>query len=1212
MDFHKFTYLPWNKYVKRPRFKSMKPALFIPWQEVEKIMQEDINLLQHKSVKKMIESQNSTRVVVLGAPGSGKTTFIQLVKDKSNFPDENIATDGISIQNVNKITFWDFGGQEVLFSTHKFFLVERCQYVIVVNLSELIHEDDKIRNNCLKFIDFWMKEIHSFTLDREHSPPVLFLGTHCDLIHSFLNIASKINKATKSLLELAKSNNLHCFPKVFPFYKSSNRSTLKSNISGILKQIKINTKNFIENDLNLSDNINVANSLRFLSFKLEIEAHRGKKLFMSRNEFEKTFFDNLDKENIIKFTKLLKNFGIIETYRFQSSIASEIIFLDPKWLSEIFTSIISIGLHSSSNKRGFFNPDQIEKSFDKNNIPQHFRKEVITIFEMFHLIAVLPSGKYFVPGMLHTPKSTKPFHLGNKKRELIIDQFKAKNIKYKYICRKYEFSPQIPFGFIDKLVVKYLHFPGIAMHESTWTNDFYLFYEDENFSHRFYHILIQLGDTNYDEKNYLNKELIISLYFPDNEEENFYFSFFCHFLFQSPHDIAAASVHSASSIDKIFIFDDTDNLIGEEKDLLFNFKKNLSFKQYFISSDIKIFDSEFHKCKMIKKLESGEFGHEYVGKMSFNLSKNIENDIIFKETKSISFDSLRSLINECMMMKIIENPFTIKLYGICIPSMRLLESRMKIYLSEIDENDSSSSNQCNEEEYLNHQLLMITEEPPWGNLTNCHEIIEESSTKLKLKIAFDIARGINSLYLVSGAKLVHRDVNSENIFIFSLNEKSVSNYDSIHAKLGNFGSVVIASPSCSQTIGNYQYTAPEALGGSFTIPYSKEIDVYSFGILLWEILSGKTPFQELKDKPRDKIETMIIDGYRPQLNCIPNDTPSCIIKIMNECWNSKPNERPSLGKIISILAMVLQDITDEQDIQKYLPSFELNLELQQKLIGKNIQTNCFSNIELKARTSNGFLMICDFHLSGGVHSVGLKMSLPKTNNEFDILPQIHHPNIVPIIGSFQCVPSDEMIHFIDESVKDIYFDDSMKIKCQFYILGKCSKTLETILLSEPKKTEEILKYSIDLSNALIFLSNHNIVHLNLKANNLMISADDELYISDFGLARKMNANNEVPLDDQIREENLLHLSPEVLLAKKESRNLPCALQHSWELGIIIFQMFNKGLLPAIFGESENDFDYTKIPNNFKILLSSLLCSQHKRISIFEARETLLYIQKIHC
>ena len=1184
-------------------------------------------------------------MILLGAPGSGKTTFIRLVSDQSKFPTENIATDGISITKVKNITFWDFGGQEVLFSTHKFFLVDRCQYILVVDLSKLIHEDDKIRNESLKYVDFWMKEIHTFTLNHQHSPPVLFLGTHCDLLKNLIS-SEKIERGRKVLCALAQSNHLNYFPKVYTFYKSGWYQTLRSNVSGILKQIKINSKKFILKDLGISNNENENNnvtSLQFCILKYNIELQRKNKPFMRQNEFGNLFFANESQENMIKYTKLLKVSGIIETYQFESTAASEIIFLDPKWLSETFTSIVSIQLQSSKNRRGFFTKDQIENNLTSHDISESIWEDIFTIFEMFHLMVVLPSGEYYVPAMLHTPKSTKPSRLGNEKNTLIIDAFKEKNIKYKCIRRKFEFSPQIPFGFIDRLIVKYLHFPGMTMHDSTYTNDFYLYSEEDgNYNHRFYHLLIQL--INNDENNdFMSSELMISIFYPEYEEENnLYFSFFCHFIFQALYDIATSPMYSTTHIENIYILEENlqENPIGEEKNILLNFRKNKDFQKYIIPSDIKVFDSEIHKCKFNEKLGSGGFGQVYLGEMKFNVSSKI-NQVVFKETRFVSFESLRNLINECMMMKIVENQFTIKLLGVCIPSMRLLDSRKRVHLSEENHSSLLSSNQSqgaitfannDEEDYLNHQILMIIEEAPWGDLTHCHDIIAEkkNSSKLKLKIAFDVARGLNSLYFKSGVKLIHRDVKSQNIFIISLDENSVSSSDSVHAKLGDFGSIVVASPSYSQRIGNYQYTAPEALRGSLSVPYSREIDVYSFGILFWEILTGKIPFQELKENPNtcNKIEEMIIGGYRPSLDVLPNDIPPCIIEIIKQCWNSKPSSRPSLGKIISILTIILQlDISDENEIQKYLPAIESSFEMKQKIIGKNVDTSFFSDIQIKGTGSYGLVMICKFHLDGSVYDVALKMVMNfsnseisssehrKTINEFNVLPQIQqHPNVVCLIGSFQCIPSDEMISFVDKSIRDLCFHDdngSKKKKFQFYILEEYEKTLESIILDLSE--EKIIKYSLQLSSALLFLYNHNIVHLDLKSDNLMISHNDDLIIVDFGVAGIMDSDGQVQYS-QTHGGNMFHLSPEVLSAIVGKEDLPCKNQHSWELGMIMFQMFSKGKLPfenysSSFSFPENFIDVSIIPDKYRDFISSLLCPSNERLSIRHAHEFLSLIAK---
>ena len=306
---------PWPKIFLKARKCGISPSSHIPLQVTEQIEYERYEN-RDETVINWIASQISTRVIVLGGAGSGKSTFIQLVANQSTFPTENIPTDGISITNVNNITFWDFGGQEVLFSTHKFFLVDRCQYILVVDLSKLIHDGEKIRNKYEKVVDFWMKEIQFFTLNHQHSPPVLFLGTHCDLIDNFFS-NSKIEKGMVALFKLAKSNHLNCVPRVFTFYKSSRKSTLNNNISSILQEIQTNSEKFTKIELGLSNNENIIHSLQFCILKYNIEMKSQTKPFMMKTNL-KIFFSktknlkntSINSQNYSKFQELLKHIDL--------------------------------------------------------------------------------------------------------------------------------------------------------------------------------------------------------------------------------------------------------------------------------------------------------------------------------------------------------------------------------------------------------------------------------------------------------------------------------------------------------------------------------------------------------------------------------------------------------------------------------------------------------------------------------------------------------------------------------------------------------------------------------------------------------------------------------------------------------------------------------------------------------------------------------------
>merc|ERR1712137_113203 len=91
-----------------------------------------------------------------------------------------------------------------------------------------------------------------------------------------------------------------------------------------------------------------------------------------------------------------------------------------------------------------------------------------------------------------------------------------------------------------------------------------------------------------------------------------------------------------------------------------------------------------------------------------------------------------------------------------------------------------------------------------------------------------------------------------------------------------------------------RWMAPEIIVGG--IP-SEKTDVYSFGIILWEIFSQKIPFPFMISFP--EFRKMIwVDNIRPSLDSI---TVPSICELLELCWHQNPEIRPSVGEIINTI-----------------------------------------------------------------------------------------------------------------------------------------------------------------------------------------------------------------------------------------------------------------------------------------------------------------------
>lgn len=170
----------------------------------------------------------------------------------------------------------------------------------------------------------------------------------------------------------------------------------------------------------------------------------------------------------------------------------------------------------------------------------------------------------------------------------------------------------------------------------------------------------------------------------------------------------------------------------------------------------------------------------------------------------------------------------------------------------------------------------------------------------RVKLALDIARGM--LYLHSSRPpLLHRDLKASNILI----DTAVSNGALCsRAIICDFGlSRLETMPTQREAseqgslVGTVATMSPEVISGE---RYSAAADVYSFGIVIWELFSGLLPFAGMN--PAQVMFSVTARELRPTIK--PGMMPAELASLVQLCWRTQPNSRPSFLDIVHVIGGV--------------------------------------------------------------------------------------------------------------------------------------------------------------------------------------------------------------------------------------------------------------------------------------------------------------------
>jgi len=170
----------------------------------------------------------------------------------------------------------------------------------------------------------------------------------------------------------------------------------------------------------------------------------------------------------------------------------------------------------------------------------------------------------------------------------------------------------------------------------------------------------------------------------------------------------------------------------------------------------------------------------------------------------------------------------------------------------------------------------------------------------------------NGLYFMHSLNppIIHRDFKSPNVMVSSFDPNVPC------AKIIDFGtSKYFTEPLVDKIVDNPLWLAPEVLDSK---PYDLRIDIYAFGIVLWELFSRSKIFEE--EKFISRIHSLIVEGERLP---IPSHCPETYKRVITSCWNHNPDQRPSWPVVINWLGELNNNVREIEI--RYIHEYENNL-----------------------------------------------------------------------------------------------------------------------------------------------------------------------------------------------------------------------------------------------------------------------------------------------
>ncbi|XP_061345753.1 serine/threonine-protein kinase PCRK1-like [Gastrolobium bilobum] len=299
----------------------------------------------------------------------------------------------------------------------------------------------------------------------------------------------------------------------------------------------------------------------------------------------------------------------------------------------------------------------------------------------------------------------------------------------------------------------------------------------------------------------------------------------------------------------------------------------------FTVSELKSATKNFSRSVMIGE---GGFGCVYQGLIRSVEDPSRRIEVAVKQLSKRGMQGHREWVTEVNVLGIVEHPNLVKLVGYCADDDERGIQRLLIY--EYMPNRS-----------VEHHLSHRAETPlPWSR---------------RLKIAQDAARGLTYLHEEMDFQIIFRDFKSSNILLDEQWKAKLSDFGL--ARLGPSDGLTHVSTAVVGTMG---YAAPEYIQ---TGRLTSKNDVWSYGVFLYELITGRRPLDRNRPKGEQKllewIKPYLSDGKKFELILDPRLDKKQVIKsaqklaiIANRCLVKNPKSRPKMSEVLEMVNGIVE------------------------------------------------------------------------------------------------------------------------------------------------------------------------------------------------------------------------------------------------------------------------------------------------------------------